>query len=61
MKIITLSSDFAVQYGKTFGDVAKGEPVVIKDDYVRIAVAINMGSYNSKHNLKPGDQVTIKT
>lgn len=45
--------------GRTFSDVAKGEPIILKDDYGRIEMAINMGSFAQTFNLKIGDSVVL--
>lgn len=41
---------------ETFGQVEKNEPLVLKDDYGRIEVAINLGDFAKKYNIKVGDQ-----
>lgn len=45
---------------ETFGDVPKGEPLIMKDDYRRVEVAINMGSFIEKHPLKVGDRIVVE-
>ncbi len=45
--------------GRTFSDVAKGEPLILKDDYGRIEMAINMGSFAETFNIKIGDSVVL--
>jgi len=49
-----------MQYAKTFGDVDVGEPLIMHDDYMRIEVAINMGSFVKKFPVKVGNHVNIK-
>lgn len=49
-----------VPYAITFGDVEKGKPLIIKDDYGRVEVALNQGSFAKKYNVKIGDGVIIK-
>ncbi|MFH2106300.1 MAG: SAM-dependent chlorinase/fluorinase [Candidatus Micrarchaeota archaeon] len=49
-----------VTYGNTFGDVPKGEPVIMKDDFERVEMAVNVGNFLEKYNLKTGDHVIIK-
>ncbi|WP_017652370.1 SAM hydrolase/SAM-dependent halogenase family protein [Fortiea contorta] len=45
--------------GRTFSDVAKGEPLILKDDCGRIEMAINMGSFAETFNIKIGDSVVL--
>ncbi|MBI2101895.1 SAM-dependent chlorinase/fluorinase [Candidatus Woesearchaeota archaeon] len=44
----------------TFGDIEKGKPLIMKDDYGRIEIAINQGSFAKKYSLKIGDNISIK-
>lgn len=48
-----------LKVGQTFGDVPKGENLILKDDYSRVAIAKNMGSFVKEHPLVIGDDVTI--
>lgn len=45
--------------GRTFSDVAEGEPLILKDDYGRIEMAINMGSFAETFNIKIGDSIVF--
>lgn len=45
--------------GRTFSDVAEGEPLILKDDCGRIEMAINMGSFAETFNIKIGDSVVL--
>ena len=47
-------------FAATFGDVGKGKPLIFKDDYGRMEVALNMGNFSKKYNVKIGDKCTIK-
>jgi len=47
-------------YAATFGDVEKGKPLVFKDDYGRIEVALNMDNFSKKYKTKIGDDCIIK-
>lgn len=47
-------------FARTFGEVPKGEPLIMKDDYKRVEVAINMGSFADKYAIKVGDAVIIE-
>jgi len=44
----------------TFGDVEKGEPLIMKDDYGRVEVALNQDSFLKKYKVKIGDNMIIK-
>ena len=44
----------------TFGDVGKGKPLIFKDDYGRIEIALNMDSFINRYNIKIGDEVVIR-
>ena len=43
----------------TFGDIEKGKPLIMKDDYGRVEVAINQGSFKKKYNAEIGGDITI--
>jgi len=43
----------------TFGDVPKGSPLIMKDDYGRVEIALNQGSFSKKHSVKIGEDITI--
>ena len=49
-----------IPFCKTFGDVEKGKPLIMKDDYGRIEVALNQGSFAKKYKVKIGDGVVIR-
>ena len=49
-----------VPFAFTFGDVENGKPLIIKDDYGRIEVALNQDSFTKKYKVKIGDDVVIK-
>ena len=44
----------------TFGDVGKGDPLIIKDDYGRIEIALNQDSFVKNHDIKIGDDFVIE-
>ncbi len=46
-------------YGTTFGDASVGKPLIIKDDYGRVEIAINQGSFAKKYKIKIGDEILI--
>lgn len=41
---------------KTFGQVPPHNPLVLKDDYGRVEIAINLGDFAKKYNIKVGDR-----
>ncbi len=47
-------------FAGTFGDVPKGKPLIFKDDYGRMEIALNMENLAKKYGLKIGDKYTIK-
>jgi len=48
-----------VPFVTTFGDVGKGEGLIMKDDYGRIEVALNQDSFEKNYNVKVGDAMVI--
>lgn len=44
----------------TFGEVAAGKELIMKDDFGRVEVAINQGSFAARHKVKVGDNVVVK-
>ena len=52
----SLKMPFAV----TFGDVKKRSPLIIKDDYGRVEIALNQDSFARKYKVKIGDKIIIK-
>ena len=49
-----------IPFFTTFGEVEKNKPLIFKDDYGRIEIALNHGSFTRKYNCKIGDGVLIK-
>lgn len=43
-----------------FSDVMAGEPLIMKDDYGRIQVSINQGSFADKYPIEIGQKVTVR-
>lgn len=48
-----------VPFMDTFGDVQKGQPLIMPDDYGRTEVAINMGNFSRHCSVKTGEKCTI--
>ena len=47
-------------FGTTFGDVEKGEALILKDDYGRMEVALNQGSFSKKYPVRIGDEIIVR-
>lgn len=45
---------------ETFGQVDKGKPLIFKDDYGRVEIALNQGSFIKKYPIKIGDDAVIR-
>ncbi len=48
-----------IPFAKTFGDVAIGEALILKDDYSRIELAINQGSFSDRYKVKVGNAIIL--
>ncbi len=48
-------------YRRTFGEVEVGQPVIMDDDFGRIEIAVNQGSFLQILSLKPGDAVELRS
>jgi S-adenosyl-L-methionine hydrolase (adenosine-forming) len=61
-EIISYFSDESLdmQFVKTFGDVEKGVPLIIKDDYGRVEVALNQDSFAKRYKVKIGDDFVVE-
>lgn len=51
---------FKIPFFTTFGEVEKNKPLIFKDDYGRIEIALNQDSFASKYPVKIGDDVVIR-
>ena len=58
--ILKNKKSIKIPFFKTFGDVPKGSPLIFKDDYGRMEIAINQGSFIKKHPVKTGEDAVIK-
>lgn len=61
VEMITGRKKIIVPFVDTFGDVAKGEPLIMKDDYQRIEVALNCGSFFKKYAVQTGDKIVVRS
>lgn len=60
VKISFNDSEVKFPFVTTFGEVKKGEGIIIKDDYLKVEIAINMDSFVKKYPVKIGDEVIIR-
>ena len=45
---------------ETFGETMSGNPLILKDDYGRVEVAVNMGNFAKYYDVKVGDTCSIQ-
>ena len=57
---ILKNKNIKIPFTITFGDVEKGKPLIIKDDYGRMEIALNQDSFNKKYKVKISDDIIIK-
>lgn len=50
-----------IPFVETFGQVKSGQLLILKDDYGRIEIAINLGDFAKKYQVKLGDKFNIST
>lgn len=48
-----------LKYCLTFGEVTKGEPIILDDDFGRVELAINQGNFALTFDIKRGQTVTL--
>lgn len=60
VQLLIEKKNIYVPFVDTFGDVPRGKPLIMKDDYQRIEIAINQGSFLKKYPVKVGDKITIR-
>lgn len=53
-------SEMKMPFLETFSQVDSAKPLIIKDDYGRIEVAINLGNFAKTYKIKTGDRCTIE-
>lgn len=65
---VSLNDSLVLQFGDvrvelpfvfTFGDVGKGRPLILSDDYGRVEVAVNLGDFSQAYDVKVGDGCII--
>ena len=60
MEITLKDNKIEAEVATTFGEVPVGSALIMKDDYSRVEVAINMASFAEKYGVKTGDKLTIR-
>ena len=50
----------SLPYRRTFGDVPKGEAVIMDDDFGRVEIAINQGNFAEKYQVEQGDEIILE-
>ncbi len=59
LKVSSDGKEIIVQYADTFGEIEKGKPLILPDDYGRVEIAINQGSLIEKFPIKAGEKIKI--
>lgn len=59
IRVRIASKEVTPLYARTFGEVPKGECVILKDDYGRIEIARNMARFVDQYSVTIGQQVQI--
>jgi S-adenosylmethionine hydrolase len=49
-----------IPFFTTFGEVGKNKPLIFRDDYGRVEIALNHGSFVKKYPTKIGDGISIR-
>ena len=60
IKLTLKNKKMEMPFMETFGQVGKGKPLVFKDDYGRVEIALNQDSFKNKYKVKIGDTILIK-
>lgn len=61
VELSTGKKKITVPFYDTFGEVAAGKPLIMKDDYRRIEVAVNCGSFANEYSVGVGDRIVIRS
>lgn len=59
MALKTKNKRIVLPYGQTFGDVEKGNPIILNDDFGRVEIAVNQGSFSDRFKIKIGDRLIL--
>ncbi len=49
----------SLAYKRTFGEVERGKPIILNDDFGRVEIAINQGSFTDRFKIKMGDKIIL--
>ena len=60
VKVLAGGGTHPARMGRTFGDVATGELVVIVDSEDLVGIAVNRGDAAARLGIVPGDEVTVR-
>ncbi|MBI4125819.1 MAG: SAM-dependent chlorinase/fluorinase [Deltaproteobacteria bacterium] len=60
LKVTPGARHLVLSFCRTFGEVAAGEALILKDDFGRVEVAINQGDFASKFHIRRGDRLTLR-
>ncbi len=60
VELIRGARHLEIAYGRTFGDVAIGEPVLLNDDFGRVEIAVNQGNFASTFKVKRGEKLLLR-
>lgn len=58
--LVTYGRKIELKYVETFGEVDGSKPLILKDDYGRVEVAINVGNFAKAYNVGVGDVCTLQ-
>lgn len=50
--------DQAIDFVETYGDVERGEPLILHDDGM-MTIAISFGNFTETHGIEPGDEWVV--
>ncbi len=60
VKVTINGKTIPMPFVETFGQVKPQEPLILKDDYGRVEIAINLGDFAKKYKVTVGDKLLIK-
>lgn len=59
VKMVIGKKNTIVPYKKTFGEVPRGKPLIFKDDYRRMELAINKGDFSIGNKVSLGSRIIL--
>lgn len=60
VKLRTSTNELELIVGEKFGDVPQGQSLIMKDDYGRVEIATNLGSFAKTYKFQIGSEFTIE-